>query len=135
MVGSVGDSEGTMEVRDRRKVPQMILVTAANGRTGRSVVRALVRAGHQVRAFDHNPQVRQLIDEGAADALVGDMLYVFSRQGDDEVATCLDAATGKERWQDKYAAQAASGPAVPLPGSNTTFRLRSNLIRLWSDRM
>ena len=30
----------------------MILVTAANGRTGRSVVRALARAGQRVGAFD-----------------------------------------------------------------------------------
>jgi uncharacterized protein YbjT (DUF2867 family) len=31
----------------------VIPVTAANGRTGRSVVRALVRAGRRVRAFGH----------------------------------------------------------------------------------
>ncbi|MGD0167994.1 MAG: NmrA family NAD(P)-binding protein [Gaiellaceae bacterium] len=52
----------------------MILVTAANGRTGRSVVRALVRAGQRVRAFDIAVGVEQLVDEGAAEALVGDML-------------------------------------------------------------
>jgi outer membrane protein assembly factor BamB len=52
---------------------------------------------------------------GAGDsspALVGDKLYVFSRQGDEEVTTCLDAGTGKEVWKDKYAAQAVSGPAA-----------------------
>jgi outer membrane protein assembly factor BamB len=47
----------------------------------------------------------------ATPALVGDKLYVFSRQGDDEVIRCLDAASGKEIWQDKYAAQPATGPA------------------------
>ena len=52
----------------------MILVTAANGRTGRSVVRALVRAGQRVRAFDLVAAVEQLVDEGATEALVGDML-------------------------------------------------------------
>ena len=52
----------------------MILVTAANGRTGRSVVRALARAGHRVRAFDVATDVEQLVDEGAAEALVGDLL-------------------------------------------------------------
>src|SRR5262245_60507516 len=38
----------------------------------------------------------------ASPALVGDKLYVFTRQGGDEVTTCLDAATGKVLWQDKY---------------------------------
>jgi len=52
----------------------MILVTAANGRTGRSVVRALVRAGHDVRAFDHGAGVEQLLSEGVAEAFVGDLL-------------------------------------------------------------
>jgi outer membrane protein assembly factor BamB len=31
-------------------------------------------------------------------ALVGDKLYVFSRQGDEEVISCLNAADGKEAW-------------------------------------
>jgi outer membrane protein assembly factor BamB len=47
----------------------------------------------------------------ATPALVGDKLYVFTRQGGDEVIRCLDAATGKELWQDKYAAQPAERPA------------------------
>jgi nucleoside-diphosphate-sugar epimerase len=49
-------------------------VTAANGRTGRSLVRALVLAGHRVRAFDIAVGVEQLRDQGAAENLVGDML-------------------------------------------------------------
>ena len=36
-------------------------------------------------------------------ALVGDKLYVFAEQGTDEVTLCLDAASGKEIWNDKYA--------------------------------
>ncbi len=52
----------------------MIVVTAANGRTGRSVVRALARAGHRVRALDIAAGVEQLLDEGAAEAIVGDLL-------------------------------------------------------------
>jgi uncharacterized protein YbjT (DUF2867 family) len=52
----------------------VILVTAANGRTGRSVVRALVLAGQRVRAFDIDGDVEQLADEGATEALVGDLL-------------------------------------------------------------
>jgi outer membrane protein assembly factor BamB len=39
----------------------------------------------------------------ATPALVGDKLYVFGREGGDEVTRCLDAATGKELWQDKVA--------------------------------
>ena len=47
----------------------------------------------------------------ATPALVGDKLYVFTREGGDEVIRCLDAATGKELWQDKYEAQPATAPA------------------------
>ena len=50
-------------------------------------------------------------DGVATPALVGDKLYVFTRDGKDEVTRCLDAATGKQLWEDKYAAQAVTGPA------------------------
>jgi outer membrane protein assembly factor BamB len=43
-------------------------------------------------------------------ALAGDKLYVFARQGDDEVNLCLDAGSGKELWQDKYAVAKVQGP-------------------------
>ena len=46
----------------------------------------------------------------ATPALVGDRLYVFARQGEDEVTLCLNAADGKELWQNKYAVAAISGP-------------------------
>jgi uncharacterized protein YbjT (DUF2867 family) len=52
----------------------MILVTAANGRTGRSVIGALARAGHPVRAFDIAGDVEQLVGAGAREAIVGDLL-------------------------------------------------------------
>ncbi len=45
-------------------------------------------------------------------ALVGGKLYVFARQGADEVTLCLNAATGAVEWTNKYAAQAVSGPAA-----------------------
>src|ERR1700730_9513645 len=48
----------------------------------------------------------------ATPALVGDKLYVFTRQDADEVIRCLDAGTGKEIWQDKYPAQPATPPAA-----------------------
>ncbi len=60
---------------------------------------------------------------GAGDstpALVGDKLYVFSRQGDEEVLSCLNAADGKEIWKDKYAAQAVTGPAARHPGPRSS---------------
>ncbi len=47
----------------------------------------------------------------ATPALVGDKLYVFTRQGGDEVTLCLNAANGNEIWRDKYAAQAVTGAA------------------------
>jgi outer membrane protein assembly factor BamB len=56
----------------------------------------------------------------ATPALVGDKLYVFTRQGGDEVLRCLDAATGKELWQDKYAAEGATGPAKGHAGPRSS---------------
>jgi outer membrane protein assembly factor BamB len=55
-------------------------------------------------------------DGVATPALVGDKLFVFTRQGDDEIIRCLDAASGKELWQHKYAAAPAEGPAGRFPG-------------------
>jgi len=48
----------------------------------------------------------------AAPALVGDKLYVFTRQDADEVTLCLNAVDGKELWRDTYAAPAISGPSA-----------------------
>ena len=56
----------------------------------------------------------------ATPALVGDKLYVFVRQGDDEVTLCLNANDGKEVWRDKYAALAATGPAARHPGPRSS---------------
>ena len=41
-------------------------------------------------------------DGVATPALVGDKLFVFTREGDSEVVRCLDAGTGKEVWIEKY---------------------------------
>jgi len=46
--------------------------------------------------------------------LVGDRLYVFARQGAEEVTLSLDAATGKEIWRDKYACPAVTGPSAAI---------------------
>ncbi len=56
----------------------------------------------------------------ATPALVGDRVYVFARQGNDEVTLCLAADDGKEIWRDQYPAQAASGPAGRHPGPRSS---------------
>jgi outer membrane protein assembly factor BamB len=56
----------------------------------------------------------------ATPALVGNKLYVFVRQDADEVIRCLDAANGKELWQEKYAAQAVSGAPSPHSGPRSS---------------
>jgi outer membrane protein assembly factor BamB len=57
------------------------------------------------------------VGEGVATpSLVGDKLYVFSRQAGGEITRCLDAATGKELWQEKYDALGATGPASGFSG-------------------
>ena len=53
-------------------------------------------------------------------ALVADKLYVFARQGEEEVTLCLDAASGKELWRDKYKAQAVTGPPSRHPGPRSS---------------
>lgn len=55
-------------------------------------------------------------DGVATPALVGDKLYVFTRQDGNEVTRCLDAATGKEVWADKYETAAVKGPAGGFAG-------------------
>lgn len=45
-------------------------------------------------------------------ALVGDKLYVFARQEQDEVLLCLDASNGNELWRYSYPAPAIQGPSA-----------------------
>jgi len=56
----------------------------------------------------------------ATPALVGDKLYVFTRQGDEETTPCLNAATGDELWKDHYAAKAVTGAAGRHPGPRSS---------------
>ena len=56
----------------------------------------------------------------ATPALVGDKLYVFTRQGDEEVTLCLNASDGKEIWRDAYAAQAVTGAPSRHPGPRSS---------------
>ncbi len=56
----------------------------------------------------------------ASPVLVGDKVYVFTRQGGDEVTLCLDAAKGTELWRDKYAAREVTGAPARHPGPRCT---------------
>ena len=53
-------------------------------------------------------------------ALVGDKLFVFTRDGAEEVILCLNAADGKEIWRDKYPAPAVTGAAGRHPGPRSS---------------
>jgi outer membrane protein assembly factor BamB len=48
----------------------------------------------------------------ASPVLVGDKLYVFTREGGEEVIRCLDAAKGMEVWKDKYETAAVDNRAA-----------------------
>jgi outer membrane protein assembly factor BamB len=56
----------------------------------------------------------------ATPALVGDKLYVFTRQGDDETVLCLNAADGQQIWKGQYAAQPVTGAAGRHPGPRSS---------------
>ena len=87
----------------------------------------------------------------ATPLLVGDRLYVFSRRGDNEVMSALDAATGKTLWDSQYpvsftmnkgAARHGQGPkstpayadgklfAIGMTGVITTFDAKTGK-QLW----
>lgn len=56
-------------------------------------------------------------DGVATPSLVGDRLYVFSRQDGGEILRCLEAATGKEIWKaDKFDVLSAERPAQDFAG-------------------
>ena len=56
----------------------------------------------------------------ATPVLLGNRIYLATRQGSDEVILCLDAATGKEIWRSPYPAAAVTGPAGSHPGPRST---------------
>lgn len=66
------------------------------------------------------------VGEGhATPVLVGNRVYVFARQGANEVMQALDASTGKPVWQTRYAAPVTMNPAAkahgPGPKATPTF--------------
>src|SRR5260370_28423792 len=56
----------------------------------------------------------------ASPVLVGDKLFSFTRDGKEEVVRCLDAATGDEKWMDKYEADAVTGSGSGHPGPRSS---------------
>ncbi len=61
----------------------------------------------------------------ATPVLVGDRLYLFTRQGEDEIMTALDAATGETVWRTSYPAPFDMNPSTARhragPKSTPTF--------------
>ncbi len=61
----------------------------------------------------------------ATPLLVGDRVYTFTRQGDEEVLTAFDAATAKQAWRAAYPSKFTMNPATrahgPGPKSTPTF--------------
>ena len=68
------------------------------------------------------PKWKIMVGEGtdSTPALVGDKLYVFTRQGGNEVILCVDADTGKEIWKDSYAAEANLSADRDHPGPRSS---------------
>src|SRR4030095_16462974 len=61
------------------------------------------------------------VGEGVATpALVGDKLYVFSRQDGNEIARCLNASDGKELWAERYESLGANRPADSFSGPRSS---------------
>jgi outer membrane protein assembly factor BamB len=66
---------------------------------------------------DLNKQWDVTLGDGVATpSLVGDRLYVFSRQDGNEIARCLNAADGSEIWKDSYVSEGTSGGASGFQG-------------------
>jgi outer membrane protein assembly factor BamB len=59
-------------------------------------------------------------DGVATPALVGDKLFVFSRQDGNEIIRCLNAETGKEVWAEKYQAAGVGGAASGFVGPRSS---------------
>lgn len=58
------------------------------------------------------------VGEGhASPILIGGRVYMFARQGTNEVMQALDAATGKTLWQTRYAAPVTVNPAAQAHGA------------------
>lgn len=80
------------------------------GRDGRVAGFAVPTAGASVKPAK---KWDVTVGEGHSSPLVvGDAVYVFARDGDDEVARRLSLATGKQAWQDRYPVPYEMNPAA-----------------------
>jgi outer membrane protein assembly factor BamB len=59
-------------------------------------------------------------DGVATPAVVGNRVYVFTRQGENEVIRCLNAENGEQIWQDQYEAESPRGGAGRYPGPRSS---------------
>ena len=81
------------------------------------------------KAWPEKLTLKWKVDVGtgyAAPITVGDRVFAFSRQGEDEVMRALEAATGKTIWETKYNASYKPNPAATRthgtgPKSTPTF--------------
>ena len=91
------------------------------------------RDGHAVgfvppKAWPERLTLRWQIDVGSGYAtplLVGNRIYMFSRQGENDVMAALDAASGKVLWRTNYPApftmDKAAAPHGPGPKSTPAY--------------
>ncbi len=86
---------------------------------------------------------KRALGDGYSTVLVdGDALYTMYRTGDDEFTVCLDAATGKTRWEHKQAspftelmAQFGPGPAAtPLVVGDRLYSIGTNSVLYCFDK-
>ncbi len=69
-------------------------------------------------------------------ALANGKLYVFTRENGKEIARCLNAATGKELWQDKeaYEVPPISGPPSGYPGPRSSAAVAEGKVMTYGVR-
>lgn len=75
------------------------------------------------KTWPQQPNLKWKVAVGRADAtpaLVGDKLFVFSRQDDYEVIQCLDAANGTTVWSNQYEVLAPTGAPAQHPGPRSS---------------
>ncbi|HEX3727311.1 MAG TPA: PQQ-binding-like beta-propeller repeat protein, partial [Pirellulales bacterium] len=92
------------------------------------------------------PQWQAEVGLGHSSPIVaGDKIYVLSRRGDNETVACLNLSTGKELWQQAYAAPYQVHPAAashgkgpkstPLVADGRLFTLGiSGILTCWDAR-
>jgi outer membrane protein assembly factor BamB len=110
-------------MRGRREPSRAGLAAVARSQSGRGD-RVFCRTG-DVAGGAHEA----LADRGgtgySTPLVIGDRVYVFSREGEDEVLRALDAGTARQIWRASYPARFSMNPATrqhgPGPKSTPTF--------------